>query len=153
MKGAADVTRTQWWTRYGPVTTSMGAALPLPWTATTAYALNDPNAANLRMADTGLGFSKARGTKDVERSLHRNQGMPWVNTIAADRAGHSFFAQSQVLPRITDDLAERCSTPLGRATYPASGLAVLDGSRKDCALGSDRDAVQPGSSARAGCRC
>ncbi|NEE11432.1 acylase, partial [Streptomyces sp. SID7499] len=51
---------------------------------------------------------------------------------------------SQVLPRITDELAERCSTPLGRATYPASGLAVLDGSRTDCALGSDPDAVQPG---------
>lgn len=30
VKGAADVTRTQWWTRYGPVVTSMGAALPLP---------------------------------------------------------------------------------------------------------------------------
>lgn len=144
VKGAADVTRTQWWTRYGPVVTSMGAALPLPWTASTAYALNDPNATNLRMADTGLGFGKARSTGDVERALHRSQGMPWVNTIAADRAGHSFFAQSQVLPRITDELAERCSTPLGRATYPASGLAVLDGSRTDCALGSDPDAVQPG---------
>ncbi|MFD7125278.1 MULTISPECIES: acylase [Streptomyces] len=144
VKGAADVTRTQWWTRYGPVVTSMGAALPLPWTASTAYALNDPNAGNMRMADTGLGFGKARSTGDVERALHRSQGLPWVNTIAADRAGHSFFSQSQVLPRITDELAERCSTPLGRATYPASGLAVLDGSRTDCALGSDPDAVQPG---------
>jgi acyl-homoserine-lactone acylase len=49
-----------------------------------------------------------------------------------------------VLPRITDELAQRCSTPLGRVTYPASGVAVLDGSRGDCALGSDADAVQPG---------
>ncbi|MBM7058032.1 acylase [Streptomyces durocortorensis] len=144
VKGAAPVTRTQWWTRYGPVVTSFGAALPLPWTSTTAYALNDPNAKNLRGSDTALGFSKARGTAEIERSLHRRQGLPWVNTIAADRAGNSFFSQSQVLPRITDELAERCSTPLGRATYPAAGLAVLDGSRTDCALGSDRDAVQPG---------
>ncbi|MFE2976049.1 acylase [Streptomyces sp. NPDC059258] len=144
VKGAAPVTRTQWWTRYGPVVTSFGAALPLPWTSTTAYALNDPNAKNLRGSDTALGFSKARGTAEIERSLHRRQGLPWVNTIAADRAGNSFFSQSQVLPRITDELAERCSTPLGRATYPAAGLAVLDGSRADCALGRDRDAVQPG---------
>ncbi|MFD4027195.1 penicillin acylase family protein [Streptomyces sp. NPDC058576] len=144
VKGAAPVTRTQWWTRYGPVVTSFGAALPLPWTSTTAYALNDPNAANLRGSDTALGFSKARGTAEIERSLHRRQGLPWVNTIAADRAGNSYFSQSQVLPRITDELAERCSTPLGRATYPAAGLAVLDGSRTDCALGRDRDAVQPG---------
>ncbi|MFE1551740.1 penicillin acylase family protein [Streptomyces sp. NPDC058718] len=144
VKDGAAVTRTQWWTRYGPVVGGLGAQLPLPWTATTAYALNDPNAANLRGSDTALGFGKARSTRDVADTLRRTQGLPWVNTIAADSAGHSFFSQSQVLPRITDELAQRCSTPLGRATYPASGVAVLDGSRSDCALGSDPDALQPG---------
>ncbi|MFD4523533.1 penicillin acylase family protein [Streptomyces sp. NPDC058470] len=140
----APVTRTQWWTRYGPVITTLGAQLPLPWTSTTAYAVNDPNTANLRAPDTALGFSKARSTADVLTSLKRTQGLPWVNTVAADAGGHSLFTQSQVLPRITDELAQRCSTALGRATYPSSGLAVLDGSRGDCALGSDPDAVQPG---------
>ncbi|MFI8951570.1 penicillin acylase family protein [Streptomyces sp. NPDC053750] len=144
VRGGDPVTKTQWWTRYGPVVTSLGASLPLPWTATTAYALNDPNAANLRASDTALGFSRARGTDDVRDALRRTQGLPWVNTIAADSRGHTLFTQSQVLPRITDDLAERCSTPLGRATYASSGLAVLDGSRGDCAPGRDRDAVQPG---------
>ncbi|WP_030339627.1 penicillin acylase family protein [Streptomyces sp. NRRL S-1022] len=138
------VTRTQWWTRYGPVVASGGGDLPLPWTTTTAFALNDPNAANMRFADTSLGFGKARGTADVLASLTRHQGLPWVNTIAADSSGHSLFSQSQVLPRITDDLAGRCSTDLGRATYPAAGLAVLDGSRGACAPGRDADAVQPG---------
>ncbi|GAA2304328.1 penicillin acylase family protein [Streptomyces kunmingensis] len=144
VRGGADVTRTQWWTRYGPVVTSLGAQLPLPWTAGTAYALNDPNAVNMRASDTALGFSKARSTDEVLRALRRTQGIPWVNTIAADSRGHSLFTQSQVLPRITDDLAARCSTPLGKVTYPASGVAVLDGSRGDCALGRDKDAVQPG---------
>ncbi|MEV7083496.1 penicillin acylase family protein [Streptomyces sp. NPDC093516] len=138
------VTRTQWWTRYGPVVTSLSAQVPLPWTATTAYALHDPNAGNLRFADTSLGFGKARSTAGVLASLARHQGLPWVNTIAADRAGHSLYTQSQVLPRVTDELAERCSTELGRSTYPASGVAILDGSRGDCALGSDPDAVVPG---------
>ncbi|MFG2275904.1 penicillin acylase family protein [Streptomyces chartreusis] len=144
VKGAAPVTRTQWWTRYGPVVASEGGDLPLPWTTTTAYALNDPNAANMRFGDTSLGFSKARGTADVLASLARHQGLPWVNTIAADSSGHSLYTQSQVLPRITDDLAARCSTGLGKVTYPAAGVAVLDGSRGDCALGSDPDAVQRG---------
>lgn len=143
-RDGTPVTRTQWWTRYGPVTGGLGAGLPLPWTATTAYALNDPNAANLRGSDTALGFARARSTRDVAETLRRTQGLPWVNTIAADSSGHSYFGQSQVLPRITDELAERCSTPLGRVVYPASGVAVLDGSRTECALGSDRDAVQPG---------
>ncbi|MEV3988769.1 penicillin acylase family protein [Streptomyces sp. NPDC049837] len=144
IKGGAPVTRTQWWTRYGPVVTSLGAALPLPWSATTAYALNDPNAANLRGTDTALGFARARSARGVLDALRRTQGLPWVNTIAADAGGHTLFTQSQVLPRVTDELARRCSTPLGTVTYPASGVAVLDSSRAECAPGSDRDAVQPG---------
>ncbi|MFH8609805.1 penicillin acylase family protein [Streptomyces sp. NPDC018029] len=144
VKGGGHVTRTQWWTRYGPVVTGLGPQLPLPWSATTAYALNDPNAVNLRGSDTDLGFGKARSTAGILKSLRDTQGLPWVNTVAADRHGHSLLSQSQVLPRITDDLAQRCSTPLGKVTYPASGVAVLDGSRGACALGSDKDAVQPG---------
>jgi acyl-homoserine-lactone acylase len=144
VKDGAPVTRTQWWTRYGPVVADPGGDPPLPWTATTAYAFNDPNAANLRFADTSLGFGKARSTADVLASLDRHQGLPWVNTVAADSSGHSLYTQSQVLPRITDDLAARCSTELGRLTYPQAGLAVLDGSRADCTPGTDPDAVQPG---------
>ncbi|MFV2120142.1 penicillin acylase family protein, partial [Streptomyces sp. Act-28] len=137
------VTRTQWWTRYGPVVTSFGGD-PLPWTSTTAYALHDPNAENLRMADTSLGFAKARSTRDMVAALRRTQGLPWVNTVASDRHGGTLLAQAQVVPRITDELVERCSAPLGRTLYPATGVAVLDGSRGDCALGRDPDAVQPG---------
>lgn len=144
VKDGAPVSRTQYWTRYGPVVTSLGASLPLPWTTATAYALNDPNAVNLRATDTALSFARARSTGDIVRGLRRTQGLPWVNTVAADSSGRSLFTQSQVLPRITDELAERCSTPLGRVTYPSSGVAVLDGARGDCALGRDRDAVQPG---------
>ncbi|MGW0393686.1 penicillin acylase family protein [Streptomyces sp. NPDC003042] len=142
--GGAPVTRSQWWTRYGPVVTHLGPGLPLPWTATGAYALNDPNAMNLRGSDTALALGKSRTVGAMRDALARTQGLPWVNTIAADSAGGTLFTQSQVLPRITDELAARCSTPLGKATYASSGLAVLDGSRGDCALGSDPDAVQPG---------
>ncbi|MEU0112381.1 penicillin acylase family protein [Streptomyces bobili] len=144
VQGGVPVTRNQWWTRYGPVVTGLGSGLPLPWTTTTAYALNDPNSTNLRASDTALGFGTARSAAGVLDSLRRTQGLPWVNTVAADSAGHTLFTQSQVLPRITDELAQRCSTPLGRATYQASGVAVLDGSRGDCALGRDGDAVEPG---------
>ncbi|NWF25430.1 penicillin acylase family protein [Streptomyces sp. PKU-EA00015] len=144
VRSGDPVIRTQYWTRYGPVLTSLGASVPLPWSRTTAYALHDPNARNLRGSDTALAFGRARSTDDMAEGLRRTQGLPWVNTIAADSAGHSLFTQSQVLPRITDDLAQRCSTPLGRVTYPASGLAVLDGSRGECGLGKDAGAVQPG---------
>ncbi|MEV6569725.1 penicillin acylase family protein [Streptomyces sp. NPDC051577] len=142
--GGEPVTRSQWWTRYGPVVADLGAGLPLPWTRSTAYALNDPNSRNLRGSDTTLALGRARSVGGIQDALKRTQGLPWVNTIAADSAGGTLFTQTQVLPRITDELAARCSTPLGQATYPSSGLAVLDGSRGECALGSDPDAVQPG---------
>ncbi|MGX9229383.1 penicillin acylase family protein [Streptomyces albus] len=142
-KDGKRVTRTQWWTRYGPVVTE-ARGMNLPWSRTTAYALADPNAHNLRLADAGLAFGKARGVAQVRKALDRVQGLPWVNTVATDAAGHTLFAQSQVLPRVTDELAERCNTALGRATFPAVGLAVLDGSRGDCVPGTGRGAVQPG---------
>ncbi|MFF4160357.1 penicillin acylase family protein [Streptomyces sp. NPDC001678] len=138
------VSRTQWWTRYGPVVNGLGRGLPLPWTNTSLFALADPNAANLRFTDTSLGLSRARDVRGVQDALRRTQGLPWVNTVAADSAGHSLYTQSQVLPRVTDELAGRCSTPMGRQTFQESGLAILDGSRGDCVPGSDADALQPG---------
>ncbi len=138
------VSRTQWRTRYGPVISGLGGELPLPWTATSAFALVDPNAANLRFMDASLGLSKSHSVRDVRAALGRAQGLPWVNTVAADSRGHSLYTQAQVLPRVTDELARRCSTPAGQQTFPAEGLAVLDGSRGACALGKDADAVQPG---------
>ncbi len=140
----ANVTRSQWWTRYGPVVTGLGDEMPLPWTPGSVYALADPNAAQFRFFDSSLGLSKARDVRGVREALRRTQGLPWVNTVAADSAGHSLYTQSQILPRVTDDVQRSCGTALGRRTYPASGLAVLDGSRGACALGRDRDALQPG---------
>ncbi|MGK5546559.1 penicillin acylase family protein [Streptomyces sp. URMC 127] len=139
----AEVTRSQWWTRYGPVVTSLDE-LPLPWADGKAYALVDLNAESLRFTDASLALGKSRSVRGIQDALRRTQGLPWVNTIAADSGGHSLYTQSQVLPRVTDELAGRCSTDLGRRTFPAAGLAVLDGSRGACALGRDTDAVQPG---------
>ncbi|MCA6095413.1 penicillin acylase family protein [Streptomyces sp. SCA3-4] len=138
------VSRTQWRTRFGPVISGLDKDLPLPWTAASAFALVDPNAANLRFLDASLGLSKARSVRDARAALDRAQGLPWVNTVAADSGGHSLYTQAQVLPRVTDELARRCSTPAGQQTFPAAGLAILDGSRGACALGKDADAVQPG---------
>ncbi|MFE2728342.1 penicillin acylase family protein [Kitasatospora sp. NPDC059327] len=144
VKDRAPVTRTQWSTRYGPVLTTLDTTGPLPWTRRTAYAVNDPNAVNLRGTDTALALARAHSADGVRAALHRTQGIPWANTVAADARGHTLFTQAQVLPRVTDDVARRCSTPLGATSYPSSGLAVLDGARSDCALGTDPDALQPG---------
>ncbi|MBC9730662.1 penicillin acylase family protein [Streptomyces sp. TRM68367] len=138
----ATVRRTLWSTRYGPVVTA-GPGVPLPWGAS-AYSLGDPNAQNLRLLNSWLGLDRAKDTDDVRATLARTQGLPWVNTVATDRRGRALYADLQVVPHVTDEHAQRCSTALGRQVFPVSGIPILDGSRGDCAWGADPDAVQPG---------
>ncbi|SFP97697.1 acyl-homoserine-lactone acylase [Amycolatopsis arida] len=138
-----EVSRTLYETRYGPMVTA-GPGIPLPWTERSGYAVRDANATNLRGLNTWFELNQARSTRQIVRTLAGTQGVPWVNTIATDRAGNALFADVQVVPHVTDELAERCGTPLGRQVFPATGVSILDGSDATCGWGSDPDAVEPG---------
>ncbi|HET9141261.1 penicillin acylase family protein [Actinophytocola sp.] len=137
------VSRTLYSSRYGPMLAPV-FGLPLNWTATSAYTIRDANQGNMRGLNTWFGLNQARSTREIVEVLSRTQGVPWVNTIAADQSGRALFADIQVVPHVTDELAARCNTPLGSAIFPSTGLTVLDGSRGDCAWGSDPDALLPG---------
>jgi len=69
-----------------------------------------------------------------------------VNTIAADRAGRTLYADHSVVPNVPDDLAQKCMTPVGRVLFQVAGLPGLDGSRAsgDCAWRTDADSPRPG---------
>ncbi|WP_218107071.1 penicillin acylase family protein [Micromonospora haikouensis] len=136
------VGRTFYETRYGPVVTS-AYGTPLPW-GTTVHAVRDANATNVRLLNTWLGIATSRDTAGIARALAANQGAPWVNTVAADRDGRTLYADYQAVPHVTDEQALSCGTPLGRQMFPLAGISVLDGSRGDCAWGTDADAVEPG---------
>jgi acyl-homoserine-lactone acylase len=137
------VERTLYASRYGPVVSPM-FGLPLNWSSTTAYAFRDANRDNMRGLNTWFELGRSHSTRDIVNVLSRTQGVPWVNTIATDRAGHALYADIQVVPNVTDELAARCNTPLGQRLFGAQGIPVLDGSRRDCAWGTDPDAVVPG---------
>ncbi|HEU5472400.1 MAG TPA: penicillin acylase family protein [Actinophytocola sp.] len=139
----STVQRTLYSTRYGPMLSPV-FGLPLNWTATSAFTMRDANAGNMRGLNTWFEFGQARGTRDIVEVLSRTQGVPWVNTIAADQSGRALYADIQVAPHVTDELAARCNTPLGAAIFPATGIPVLDGARGNCAWGSDPDALLPG---------
>jgi acyl-homoserine-lactone acylase len=139
----SSVGRTLYSTRYGPVV-SPELGLPLAWTTSSAYAVRDANQGNLRGLNTWFELGLARNTGDIVSVLSSTQGVPWVNTIATDRFGHALYADIQVAPNISEDLARRCNTPLGAAVYPGSGLTVFDGSLSGCAWGTDPDALVPG---------
>jgi acyl-homoserine-lactone acylase len=136
-------TRTLYSTRYGPILTSL-VGVPLPWAPSTAFAMRDANADNFRIFNHFFATDRAGSANQVLAILKRYEGIPWVNTIVADRGGHALYADIGSIPHVTNALAQQCDTALGAATFTALGLPVLDGSRSACEWGTDPDSVEPG---------
>ena len=137
-------TRTLWSTVYGPVFTEILGIPLFPWTPAQAYAMGDANADNFRYLNHFFEMDRAKSTGEALGVLERNQGIPWVNTIAADRAGKALYADISVTPNVPDAKARDCSGVLGVVSRQVLGLPVLDGSRSACRWDVDPDAVQPG---------
>jgi acyl-homoserine-lactone acylase len=134
--------RTMYRSRYGPLIEVPGA---LEWSDEVAFAVRDANAENLRLVDTWLAMAKATSTRDLAGIIRRHQGLPFVNTIAADADGLAFYADLSVVPHVTDKRASRCVTSeVGKELFAAAGQPLLDGSDSSCNWGADPDAVTPG---------
>jgi acyl-homoserine-lactone acylase len=136
-------TRTLYRTRFGPILTEL-AGIPLPWTPSTAFALGDANADNFRIFNHFLEVNRAKTAAGVLAILKRYTGIPWVNTIVADKGGHALYADIGAVPHVSNEQAQECNTALGSATFSLLGLPVLDGSRSACEWGSDPDSIRPG---------
>jgi acyl-homoserine-lactone acylase len=133
--GAAPIQRTLYSTEWGPLVVIPPAGIT--WSATTAYALADANALNVRSLETWMGMNRARSVEDLRAAMGK-MGIPWVNTIAADRAGSALYADLSVVPDVSADMLKRCApSPRAAALLVAAGLPVLDGSRADCAWSAD----------------
>lgn len=140
-----SVSRTLYSTRYGSVIAGFnGVPTPLTWTAGTAYAMRDANLGQLRGLNLWYDFARARGTIDLLRALYSTQGAPFVNTIATDNRGLALFGSIGVTANISDAKAAACNTGLGQALFPASGIAVLDGSRTSCGWDNDPGTLEGG---------
>ncbi|MGN6130846.1 MAG: penicillin acylase family protein, partial [Nocardioidaceae bacterium] len=118
----------------------------MPWSHTSFFAIRDANGEQLRTLDTFHAMAKAHDVRSLLRAQDRGAGMPWVNTIAADRAGNVLYADHSVVPDVPDDLVQQCLTPTGAVLDQVAGLPVLDGTRaqSSCAWRSDPDAERPG---------
>lgn len=113
-----------------------GAVLGLGWSKSTAYAVRDANASNLRSLDTWLAMGRASDLGELRSAQDRIQGIPWTYTQAADSGGTTYFTDSSAVPHLTDEQLKRCAV--------AGEEEALDGSTAACAWGSDPDALVPG---------
>ena len=135
--------RTLWSSRFGPIFNSL-VGVPLPWTPVSAFAMADANADNFRVFNHFLDTDMAQSVQQELSILKKYEGIPWVNTIAADRGGHALYADIGAIPNVPNSLAQQCNTALGAATFQLLGLPVLDGSRSACNWRTDADAIRPG---------
>jgi acyl-homoserine-lactone acylase len=116
--------RTVYLSHYGPVIVSE----QLPWTATKAYAIRDVNLDNDQSAATYDQLNRARTIDEVEAAISL-QGVAFANTIAADRAGTSYYADISAVPYVTSARLALCRVMPPRV--PTS-ITVLNGSDPSC---------------------
>lgn len=129
--------------RYGFMLNSI-VGVPLPWAPTTAFSIEDANADNFRVFNHFFETNRAQSAPQELSILDRYEGIPWVNTIVADRQGNALYADIGAVPNVSNAKAAQCDTPLGVATFKLGRLPILDGSRSACNWGTDPDAIEPG---------
>lgn len=92
--------------------------------------LGDPNRANTRLLDQWLAMGRADSVHTLRATLGRFMGLPWVNTVAADRQGEALYIDNSVVPHVT--------TAQFRSDCLLFGpILLFDGSRSACHWGSD----------------
>jgi acyl-homoserine-lactone acylase len=98
--------------------------------------LGDANRNNTRLLQQWLAMGKADSVPALKAQLDRIIGLPWINTVAADRFGQTLFADASVVPHeLPEQFASDCLLQ--------ASLLTFDGSRSQCAWGSDT-AAPPG---------
>ncbi len=139
----ATETRTLYSTIYGPMMNGILGLPIFPWTSNKAFAIQDAND-QFRYLNHFFEKNFAQSVRELYDVIVRNQGVPWVNTMAADSAGEALYSDISVVPNVPDSKVQICNTQAGQATFAALGLPILDGSRSDCDWDTDDDAVAPG---------
>jgi acyl-homoserine-lactone acylase len=95
--------------------------------------LADPNRDNTRLIEQWIAIGKSHSVRALQASLARVLGLPWVNTVAADRHGDALYADYSVVPHVgAEKFASDCLL--------FAPLLMFDGARSDCHWGRDPNA-------------
>lgn len=123
--------KTFYFSKHGAVLVRPEAGIV--WNSSEATVLADANRSNTRMLEQWIAIGKARSAPDLKAALDKYVGLPWVNTVAADRDGNALYADASVVPHVTTDkFMSDC--------FVVPPLLSFNGARSACALGADPQA-------------
>lgn len=131
VKGGGKVARTLYFTHYGPMLDL--ESFGLPWGAELGLSYRDANIDNPRLIEQFLGMNRATSLDAFKQVYADVQGVPWVNTMAADRFGDVWYTDASATPRLRPEAIEnwRLAVEEGgfaKLLYEQGGLVLLDGS-------------------------
>lgn len=140
--------RTLYTTHLGPVIqvdSLVPGGVNLRWSASTAYTLRDANLNSVRLLEQWLRIGQATDVHEIEDALRQVAAIPYVHTIATDRAGNALYADIGATPNLPRSKLRPAneggcvSGATAQAVLALVNLPILDGSRSAC----DWD-VEPG---------
>ncbi len=124
---------------FGPII-DLGAVSPLlsgwPNAAGTILTYRDANLENLRGMEQWQKMGQSRDLGEFKAAL-ADLGIPWVNTIAADRNGDAFYGDISVVPNVSVAQYSNCVRGFLQEQLTGLGNLTLDGSDSACEWGND----------------
>ncbi|QSQ16307.1 penicillin acylase family protein [Myxococcus landrumensis] len=129
-----SITQRFYSSHYGPVIAIPGVA---PWTAQSVLSVRDANLDNTQLVSQFVGMNRAKSLAEFQSVYEKVQGIPWVNTMAADRDGNVWYADATPTPNLSEQaiaMWRAASNMPGTPTFNIwreMGLVLLDGSNPE----------------------
>ena len=141
--GSISTVEHTFWNTHNGTVVDLGAINALlggwPNAVGSIVAYRDANLDNLRGIEQWLRMGQAENLGELKAEL-RVIGIPWVNTIAADRFGDAFYGDISTIPHVSSDKQNNCVRGLLQNLLTDGGFITMDGSDSDCEWGQDEGA-------------
>ncbi len=122
-------TRTLYYSHYGPILN----VDPFGWSPTVALTYRDANIENQGLIAQFFGMNRARSLDAFKQVYADIGGIPWVNTMATDGSGKTWYIDASATPRLGQPAIDGWLAAVDGGDFLAGvlhqqGLVLLDGS-------------------------
>ncbi len=136
--------RTMWHSHYGPILNLS----PFGWSNEIAFTYRDANIDNIKLIAQFHGMNRATSMDELQEVHAREQGIPWVNTMATSALGETWYADTTPTPNLSAAALaawdEARKTDFFTEALAANDAVLLDGSDSKFEWVDDPDARDPG---------